>query len=218
MNSIDRSTQEQEKKRINARLRRHLQALARRDTNVKLALQTFGYPRARIRAKGYETFLHTIVSQQISVHAAQAIWGRLEEHFAPITAQKLSRCRVTTLRRLGLSERKAGYAKVAAKAFISGDINPESLEQLDDEQVIAQITTLKGFGRWSAEIYLMFSLQRTDIFPADDLALRIALQQFSDLKECPTAKQARTIAEDWRPYRSAASLLLWHCYGKISEK
>ena len=117
-----------------------------------------------------------------------------------------------TLRKLGMSERKAEYAKGVAKAFCNGSIDPDSLARMDDEAVIASITALRGFGRWSAEIYLMFSLQRPDVFAADDLILRSSLQKLKGIQSKITANQARELVEPWQPYRSAGSLFLWHIH------
>ena len=203
------------KKQLAKRLANHLDQLATLDRDIKRGLQAYGYPEPRLRERGFEVFLHTIVSQQISVHAAEAIWGRLLDRFGEngsITATKLVKCREATLRRAGLSARKAAYAKGLAIAVENGSFKPNNLSRYSSEKVIEQITALKGFGIWSAEIYLMFSLQREDIFPADDLALRVSLQKLKSLDERPDAEEARTLIEHWAPFRSAGSLFLWHHY------
>ena len=116
----------------------------------------------------------------------------------------------TALREAGLSQRKTEYAVGLAQAIATGEFVPDGLAQMSDQAAIDTIVGLRGFGRWSAEIYLMFSLGRMDIFPADDLALQVALQRLKNLTDKPTAKRARDMVEHWAPWRSAGSLFLWH--------
>jgi DNA-3-methyladenine glycosylase II len=108
--------------------------------------------------------------------------------------------------------RKVEYAQGLAQAILDGDFVPADLEAKENDEVTKAITALRGFGVWSAEIYLMFSLQRNDIFPADDLALQVALQRLKGLAQRPTPGQARSLIEHWSPRRSAGSLFLWHYY------
>ncbi len=116
------------------------------------------------------------------------------------------------LRDAGLSWRKIEYAKGLAEAVVNGSFDIDKLNGLNNEEAIKAITKLKGFGRWSAEIYLMFSLGRLDVFPADDLGLLVALGQLKGLPERPTAKQAREMVSHWTPWRSIGSLFLWQYY------
>ena len=116
------------------------------------------------------------------------------------------------LRAAGLSARKAEYVEGLARAMLGNSFDPAALTQMEDRAAVEAITSLKGFGVWSAEIYLMFSLQRRDIFPAGDLALRVALQKLKGIDEALTEKQARGLVAEWAPYRSAGSLFLWHYY------
>ena len=116
------------------------------------------------------------------------------------------------LRAAGLSFRKIEYLQGLAEAELSGALGIKTLGSLSDEEAIERIVQLRGFGRWSAEIYLMFSLDRRDIFPADDLALQVALGRLRKLDHRPTAGEGRKLTESWAPYRTAASLFLWHYY------
>lgn len=197
---------------LKRKLRRHIDAIAGSDHDVAKGLDSVGYPSPRVRAAGFETLLSIIVSQQISTGAAQAIWRRLVSMLPELDAAALLDCDPRDLRSAGLSGRKVEYATGLAQSIVAGQFEPDRLENLDDEAAISEITSLRGFGRWSAEIYLMFSLQRADIFPADDLALQVALQKLKQLPERPTAKRAREVTARWRPRRSAASLFLWHYY------
>jgi len=186
--------------------------IARIDADVAVAVVNLGYPQPRIRAQGFETFFTTIVGQQISTEAAAAIMKRVRDLLPRLDASSLLNLPQGALREAGLSMRKVEYAQGLANTILDGVLNPDDLPALGDEEAIKAITALRGFGVWSAEIYLMFSLQRGDIFPAGDLALQVALQRLKGLEARPTQKQARALIEHWSPWRSAGSLFLWHYY------
>ncbi len=186
--------------------------LAGVDADVANALAAFGPPPPRLRPKGFEAFLSIIVSQQISTNVARVIMGRVVNLLPEVSADALMATEDTALREAGLSYRKIEYAKSLAGAVQSKSFDVKGLEAMSDETAIKAITALRGFGRWSAEIYLMFSLQREDIFPADDLALLVALGRLKNLDCKPTPKQARNLIAHWAPYRSIGSLFLWHYY------
>ena len=186
--------------------------IARVDADVKSAVANFGYPQPRVRPQGFETFLTTIVGQQISTEAAAAIMKRVRELLPRLDAPSLLDLPEGALRTAGLSMRKVEYAQGLARAILDGGLIPGELPAMENEAAIKTITALRGFGVWSAEIYLMFSLQRSDIFPADDLALQVALARLKGLEQRPTPKQARVMTGHWSPWRSAGSLFLWHFY------
>ena len=186
--------------------------IARIDVDVERAVGAIGYPGPRIRAQGFETFFSTIVSQQISTEAAAAIMQRVHKLLPRLDAPSLLDLPEDALREAGLSIRKVEYARGLANAIHDGDFVSGDLTALNNQEAIRAITALRGFGVWSAEIYLMFSLQRSDIFPADDLALQVALQRLKGLAQRPAPKQARALIEHWSPWRSAGSLFLWHYY------
>lgn len=195
-----------------ARIRRHLDRLATQDADLRRGLELVRYPKPRIRAQGFETFLSTIVSQQISTDAAAAIMLRVRALLPRMQAADVLQLPAGALREAGLSLRKVEYVEGLASALMAGEFDPAALVDMDDKAAITAITALRGFGAWSAEIYLMFSLQRSDIFPAGDLALRIALQKLKGIDTPLDEKQARALVEPWSPYRSAGSLFLWHYY------
>ncbi len=194
-------------------LRKHCHALAKVDEDIAKALTVIGHPKPRIRSASFDTFFSTIVSQQISTHAASAIMARVNTLVPDLNASTILATKDDQLRTAGMSYRKIEYAKGLAHAIKKGDFNIKGLSKLSDEEAVADIVALRGFGRWSAEIYLMFSLNRKDIFPADDLALRVALGRLKGLKERPTPKQARDLIEHWAPWRTAGSLFLWRYHG-----
>ncbi len=189
-----------------------MEALAKADPDIARAYPLVGAPPPRQRDQGFATFFSTIVSQQISTEAARAIMGRVTSLLPELHAQAVIDVEDQALRDAGLSWRKVEYAKGLAEAELAGTFSADGLAMLSDDEAIAAITQLRGFGRWSAEIYLMFSLQRADIFPADDLALRVALGRLKKLEDKPTPKQARQLVEHWAPWRSVGSLFLWHYY------
>jgi len=156
--------------------------------------------------------LRTIVGQQVSVAAARSMWAKIEAAFgAPPDLTKLLNASDEELRAAGMSRQKAGYIRSLAQLVISGELDLEALPE-DDEEAIALLTKIKGIGRWSAEIYLLFAEGRPDVFPAGDLAVLIELGRLKGLPEKPSEKQLREIAEAWRPYRGAAAVLAWHSY------
>lgn len=194
------------------RLKASLDALAAREPRIGAALEATGYPEPRIREPGYTTLLRTIVGQQVSVAAAASVWNKLEallgEGCAP---EKLIAEDFDALRACGLSRQKQGYARSLAELVLSGAL-PLDAMPADDEEAISYLTEVKGIGRWSAEIYLLFAEGRGDIWPAGDLAVQEGVKRILGLNERPSEKAIRDIAEDWRPHRGAAAIFTWHVY------
>ncbi|CAD7337886.1 DNA-3-methyladenine glycosylase 2 family protein [Sphingomonadales bacterium 56] len=193
-------------------LRDSLDAIAVLEPGFAAALARVGYPLPRVREPGYETLLRTIVGQQVSVAAAAAVWRKLEAELGEGCApdQLLSRD-FDALRACGLSRQKQGYARSLAELVTSGQIDLHALPE-DDEEAIALLTQVKGIGRWSAEIYLLFAEGRPDVWPAGDLAVQIEVGRILGLPERPSERQTRALAEAWRPHRGAAAIMAWHHY------
>jgi DNA-3-methyladenine glycosylase II len=194
------------------KIKRHLNKLALLDADLERGLELVRYPKPRIREQGFATLLSTVVGQQISTQAAAAVMHRVRALLPKMEATEVLKLPPGALREAGLSLRKVEYVEGLAQAIAEGSFDPSHLETMDDPMAIKAITSLRGFGPWSAEIYLMFSLQRSDIFPAGDLALRIALQKLKGIDTTLDEKQARELVAAWSPYRSAGSLFLWHYY------
>ena len=194
-------------------LRHALDALAGIEPAFAAALARVGYPAPRIRERGYVTLLRTIVGQQVSVQAADAVWRKLGEvagdQASPATILDASD---ETLRTAGLSRQKAGYARSLADEVASGRLDLDRLSP-DDEEAIAQLVRIKGIGRWSAEIYLLFAEGRADIWPAGDLAVQIEIGRMLGHDSRPSEKLVRELAERWRPHRGALAIMAWHHYG-----
>lgn len=183
------------------------------DEDVRRALHQVGYPSERRNVAGFATFAKIIAGQQLSVKAAATIVGRLQTLVGePLHPDHITSRSYDELRSVGLSGQKVNYLLGLAEAVIEGRFNPDGLVNMSDEEALHNITALKGFGRWSAEMYLMFSLGRPDIWPADDLAVREAVRQMKGLADRPGTKQMDAIAAPWRPHRSAVALLSWHFY------
>jgi DNA-3-methyladenine glycosylase II len=194
------------------KIKQDLNRLAQLDADLERGLEVVRYPKPRIREQGFATLLSTIVAQQISTEAAAAIMHRVRALLPQVEATEVLQLPAGALRQAGLSQRKVEYVEGLAQAMAEGSFDPSQLATMDDSMAIKAITALRGFGAWSAEIYLMFSLQRSDIFPAGDLALRIALQKLKGIDTALDEKQARELVAGWSPYRSAGSLFLWHYY------
>ena len=193
-------------------LRTSLDIIAAMEPGFAAAIGRVGYPSPRVREPGYETLLRTIVGQQVSVAAAGAVWRRLEAELGTGCAPDALLARdFDTLRACGLSRQKQGYARSLAELVVSGGIDLHNLPQ-DDEEAIAQLVQIKGIGRWSAEIYLLFAEARPDVWPAGDLAVQIEIGRILGLAERPSEKMTRDVAERWRPHRGAAAIMAWHHY------
>jgi DNA-3-methyladenine glycosylase II len=196
------------------RLRTSLEALASRDADVARAIARLGHPAPRQRPPGFATLLRIITAQQVSTKAAAAIHGRLESAMGsscdPAAYLALDDA---ALRACGLSARKVAYGRALAAAIAERRLDLDALATASDGAVIETLTMLPGFGRWSAEIYLLFALGRLDVLPADDLALQVGFQRLKRLGARPRPTDLRAMTESWAPWRGAGAILLWHFYG-----
>lgn len=193
-------------------IRKHAEALAEREPAFAKVLETHGVPEPRSSQPGAHTLLRTIVGQQVSVAAARSMWAKLEAAFgSPPNLERLLVASDEEMRAAGMSRQKAGYIRSLAELVTSGELDLENLPE-DDEEAIALLTKIKGIGRWSAEIYLLFAEGRADVFPAGDLAVMVEIGRLMGLPDKPSEKQLREFAEAWRPYRGAAAVLAWHSY------
>jgi DNA-3-methyladenine glycosylase II len=198
--------------RTSSSVRAHVEELAAREPAFARVVEQHGVPGPRNSEPGAQTLLRTIVGQQVSVAAARAMWAKLEAAFgSPPDLQRLLTATDEELRAAGMSRQKSGYIRSLAELVLSGELDLENLPE-DDEEAIALLTRIKGIGRWSAEIYLLFAEGRADVFPAGDLAVMIELGRLLGLPDKPSEKQLRELAEAWRPYRGAAAVLAWHSY------
>ncbi len=191
-----------------------LSALAKAEPGFAAALARVGYPEPRISKPGYTTLLRTIVGQQVSVAAAASMWRKLGEAVgADYLPSRIASASDDELRAAGLSRQKASYARSLAGLVMSGDLDLHDLPA-DDEDAVALLTRVKGIGRWSAEIYLLFAEGRPDIWPAGDLAVQEEVGRILGHESRPSEKLTRVLADPWRPHRGAAAIFAWHHYGK----
>ena len=202
---------------LNARqLKKGIDAVAAIELGIARAVDIAGYPEPRIRERGYKTMLRTIVGQQVSVAAAASMWRKLEALLGEeVAAEALLAQEFDELRACGLSRQKQGYARSLCELVTTGELDLHNLPS-DDEDAIELLTQIKGIGRWSAEIYLLFAEGRPDIWPAGDLAVQAGLGKILGLEERPSEKQVRELAEPWRPHRGAVAILTWHCYNNAA--
>lgn len=196
-------------------LNHSLDALAAAEPAFARTLASHGRPEPRLSEPGVETLLRTIVGQQVSVAAARSMWAKLAARFGePVDLAALIAASDEQLREAGLSRQKAGYARSLASLVLAGELDLAALPA-DDDEAIELLTRVKGIGRWSAEIYLLFAEGRGDVWPAGDLAVQIELGRMLGLDGKPTEKQLRELAEAWRPHRGAAAVLAWHSYNNV---
>jgi DNA-3-methyladenine glycosylase II len=192
------------------KLRASLDALAEREPAIAAALERAGYPEPRISERGYQTLLRAIVGQQVSVKAAASMWAKLTALVGdPPDPHALLAASDETLRSAGLSRQKAAYARSLAEEVVSGRLDFSALPA-DDEAAIAELVRVKGIGRWTAEIYLLFAEGRSDVWPAGDLAVQIEAGRILGLDGRPTEKRLRELSEAWRPHRGAFAVFTWH--------
>jgi DNA-3-methyladenine glycosylase II len=192
------------------------QEVTRMDADLADILRRYGHPHKRSRPQGFETLLQAIVSQQVSLAAAAAIWERLSQGLmdrdGSVSPESWLAHREDELRAYGLSRAKVTYGSALASAVHDGALDFRRLKRMSDEDAIDSLTAIKGIGRWTAEIYLLSALDRPDAWPAQDIALMTAMQDVKRLPERPTAKEMILLAENWRPLRAFAARLLWHHY------
>ncbi len=195
------------------RWRAGLTALAGRDGRIRAALAEVGTPAMALRGAGFAALLRAIAAQQVSAASARAIWGRLEEAAGGrVTPGAVLALGPEGLRAVGLSRPKAGYALSIAGELASRRVSLRRIQRMPDEEAIAALSALRGVGRWTAEVWLLFTAGRPDIWPAGDLALCAALQKTLGLDARPTPAEAARLTEIWSPHRSAAAILHWHIY------
>lgn len=199
----------------NSAIKEALDDLAARCPQVAAALAAVGYPAERHQRAGFGALVRIVVGQQVSTKAAAAIGARLESALGGVvTPATIASTDDAALRNAGLSAQKLSYLRALTDAVQSGELPLDTLLALSDAEAIARITAVRGFGVWSAHMYLMFSLGRPDIWPVGDLAIRAGFGRLLRLPERPTPKQTDELAETYRPYRSALALLCWKFYSE----
>ncbi|MDB5001930.1 MAG: DNA-3-methyladenine glycosylase 2 family protein [Mucilaginibacter sp.] len=186
--------------------------LALTDTELAGIIKVHGYPPLWSRTNTFETLVHIILEQQVSLASALSALNKLKERVQELTPARVLLLTDEELRACYCSRQKTAYIKYLAEALISGHIDLEAFEQLPDDKIRAQLVTLKGIGNWTVDVYLMFVLQRADLFPIGGLAAVNALKRVKGLPATTTREEIIAVAAQWQPYRTVATMLLWHYY------
>ena len=189
--------------------------LAKKDKRLGKIIKN--YPRDFLFTKSdpFYTLARSIVGQQISVSAAQAVWDRFEKKIQIIEPQLVQNMHFMSLKSCGLSKQKITYLKSLSDAFIKNTIQPKKWEHLENETIIEELIQIKGIGRWTAEMFLIFNLCRPDIFPADDLGLIKGICKCYNYKYPISKERALKISNKWKPWRSVATWYFWRSLDPI---
>lgn len=186
--------------------------LANCDQDLKSIIENHGYPPMWNRENTFETLVHIILEQQVSLASALAALHKLKEKITEITPEKILSLTDTEMRECYVSRQKNTYIKSLANSILERKINLEKFQKMSDEKIRETLISLKGIGNWTTDIYLMLALRRTDIFPIGDLAVVNALKKIKQLPPKISREEIITISEEWKPLRSIAAMILWHYY------
>jgi len=186
-----------------------IEYLRKRDKVMRMILKTYGPPPNWSRPEGYETLVKIILEQQVSLSSAKATFDKLKAKVKKVTPNRLVKENVASLREVTVSRQKAGYIIGLGQNILDKKINIQQLSRLEKEEQLEVLTSIKGIGPWTAEVYLLFALQDADVYPRGDIALINTIKELYDVTD---AKEAEELSKTWAPYRSAAAYLLWHYY------
>ncbi len=188
--------------------------LAESDDDLKVIIDTHGYPPLFVRSPTFETLLHIILEQQVSLASAKAALNKLKEKIGTVLPEKLLLLTDIELRACYFSRQKIVYSRDLANAIIDGQLNLNELIQLPDETVRSELKKIKGIGDWTTDVYMMMALQRINLFPVGDIALVNSMKTIKALPKQTDKNALLLMAEKWSPYRTVAAFLLWHAYIK----
>ncbi|MEO6731210.1 MAG: DNA-3-methyladenine glycosylase 2 family protein [Ferruginibacter sp.] len=186
--------------------------LAEKDPDISLILDTYGYPPFWSRAASFETLVHIILEQQVSLASARAALNKLQDKIGYISANNLAALSNEELKACYFSRQKIVYVKDLAQAVLKNELNLQTLVLLDNDLARLNLTQIKGIGNWSADVYLMMVLHRSDLFPIGDIALLTSVKETKKLPKETSRDEITSIANEWKPYRTIAAFILWHSY------
>lgn len=189
-----------------------------RDTDLKWVIDTYGYPPMWSRPNNFESLVHIILEQQVSLASALSALNKLRERVEEITPARVLLLTDEEFKACYCSRQKTAYIKYLAEAIVNIEINLDHFEEMPDEEIRTKLTALKGIGSWTVDVYLMFVLKRADLFPAGDLAAVNALKRLKNLPMAKTREELIAFAERWSPYRTIATMMLWHFYLSAPRK
>ena len=188
--------------------------LAQKDKHLNKIIRQHGYPPMWTRPSTFQTLILTILEQQVSLASAYAAFKKLREKVGFVTPDKILSLSDSDLRACYFSRQKMIYARELAKAIKNKQLSLKKLATADEHIIRAELKKIKGIGDWTVDVYLMHALQRTDLFPLGDIALVNSLKEVKELPHSISKEELLSIAEPWRPYRTIASMILWHAYIK----
>jgi DNA-3-methyladenine glycosylase II len=192
--------------------------LAKKDKELALIIRRFGYPPMWQREPGFQTLIHIILEQQVSLASAKAALDRLIERIGHISPEKLVELTDEDMRSCYFSRQKTVYARYLAQSILDKHLDLEALNSEPDEMIRTELKKIKGIGDWTVDVYLLMALQRADIFPVGDLAMVNSMKTVKTLAPGTGKEELLLMAEDWRPYRSVAAMILWHNYLESRKK
>jgi len=202
-----------EKKKLYAGNKKEaIEFLIKTDPLLAKLIKEFGVPKLWTRSEGFETLINIIVEQMLSVKAAASIFERFKKTIKKVTPKNILKADDEKLRVVGLSYSKIKYCKNISQAVVSGELDLEALKKMDNKTATKVLTSIKGVGDWTANIYLMTCMKRADIWPYGDNALALAVQKFHKIKEYPTKKELIEIGNRYEPWRSMAAFIYWNTY------
>jgi DNA-3-methyladenine glycosylase II len=186
--------------------------LSEKDETLKAIIDEYGLPPMWTRPAIFQSLILTILEQQVSLASAYSAFKKLKEKIGFVTPKKILALTDAELKACYFSRQKIIYARALATAIITKKLNLKKLALLSDEEIRTELKKIKGIGDWTVDVYLMHALQRNDLFPLGDIALVNSLKHVKQLHPKTTKEEMLAIAESWRPYRTVASMILWHAY------
>lgn len=195
-------------------IQNYIQQLTQAEPIFQNIIVRYGMPKITTRKAGFGALVHLILEQQVSIASAKSCYIKIENH-SPIIPKNLLLISNEQFKTLGVSKQKTLYIKNLAQQIVDNTIDIENLHTLPNEEIFKKLTSLKGIGSWTAQVYMMFCLQNPDIFPVGDIAVQKTMQE---LFGCTTIQQMEEKANQWKPYRSYATYILWHHYLSIRNR
>lgn len=192
--------------------------LALKDSDLALIITQYGYPPLWERPNTFEALVHIILEQQVSLASALSALNKLKERLQKITPEHILLLTDEEMKACYCSRQKTAYIRCLAEAILSGQLSLAEMERATDDEVRTRLIALKGIGNWTVDIYLIFVLKRSDIFPIGDLAAVNAFKRIKNLSPSTTREELIAAAEKWAPYRTIATMLLWHHYLSMRKK
>jgi DNA-3-methyladenine glycosylase II len=186
--------------------------LAKKDKHLKEIISKHGYPPMWQRKPNFETLIHIILEQQVSLASAKAALKKLKEKIGTVTPKKILALTDAELKACYFSRQKSVYARHLAEAILNGELSIGKIVLLTDEEIRNELKKIKGIGDWTVDIFLVMGLQRADIFPLGDLAVINSLKKVKQLPHHTSKERILLLAERWKPHRSVAAMILWHSY------